>query len=386
MILLQIIFFLSLLGIVYSYFLYPLVLLVRNKWCASFALQMSSDSDQADIPKMSLIITAHNEQARMAEKLENSLAIEYPKGCLEIIVASDCSTDSTDSIVLGYADKGVQLVRSNEHNGKEFAQKLAIDASSGDILVFSDAGTKIPVEALELIAEKFSDERVGAVSSEDRFLTDDGEVVGEGAYVRYEMWLRGLETKAGGLVGLSGSFFAARRLVCTDNWDTKADSDFNTALNCGRLGLVAVSSDDVLGYYRDVKNPEQEYFRKVRTVLRGITGLARQSGVLNPFAFGFFSFKVFSHKLMRWAVPWFMLLALVSNAVLLGEGLFYQLVFACQMAAYVVVALAWKIEALRENTLIKLGFFFVQVNIAIADATVRFLKGERMVTWKPSER
>jgi glycosyltransferase involved in cell wall biosynthesis len=377
---------LSLVGIVYSYFIYPCILLVLNKIRPSFILATDIDGDQADIPKLSLIITAHNEQARIKEKLENSLLVEYPRGCLEIIVASDCSTDETDSIVLSYADKGVRLVRANEHNGKEYAQKLAIDASSGDILIFSDAGTKIPELALELIAEKFTDSRVGAVSSEDRFLTDDGEVVGEGAYVRYEMWLRGLETKTGGLVGLSGSFFAARRAVCTENWDTQSDSDFNTALNCGRLGLVAISSDDVLGFYKDVKNPEQEYHRKVRTVLRGITGLARQCSVLNPFELGLFSFKVLSHKFMRWAVPWFMLLALVSNVFLLDQGLVYQLIFACQLAAYSVVALAWKIEIFRDNTLIKLGFFFVQVNIAIADATLRFFRGQRMVVWKPSER
>lgn len=379
----ELLFWLAFIGIGYSYFIYPLLLLLIRRLKARFVLQIDNTAAK---PSMSLIITGHNEQARIAEKLENSLEIQYPEGELEIIFASDCSTDDTDAIVRGYADRGVRLVRADEHLGKEYAQKQAIAAARGELLVFSDVGTRIPENALQCIAEKFSDPRVGAVSSEDRFFSDHGEIVGEGAYVRYEMWLRRLETETGGLVGLSGSFFAARKSVCESQWDTQSDSDFNTALNCGRLDLVAISTDDVLGYYKDVSDPAREYQRKVRTVLRGITGLARQASVLNPFKFGLFAFKVFSHKLMRWAVPWFMLLTLASNTLILDEGGFYTLTLLAQIVAYALVFAAWRIPALQNITLVKLGFFFVQVNIAIADASLRYLKGERMVVWQPSKR
>ncbi|MBT1450664.1 glycosyltransferase [Glaciecola sp. XM2] len=379
------VFWVSLFGIAYSYFVYPVLLFILSKLVRAQQAPLICESNKA-YPSISLIITCHNEQHRIKEKIENTLELEYPDGKLELIIASDCSTDDTDDIVKSYAQQGVKLVRADVHNGKEYAQKLAIDAADGELLVFSDVATQIPTEALKKVADKFHDPRVGAVSSEDKFISDDGTIAGEGAYVKYEMWLRALETKTGGLVGLSGSFFAARKEVCQQHWDIKSPSDFNTALNCGRLGYIAISCDDVLGYYKDVKDPQKEYARKVRTVLRGITAVSRNPDVLNPVKFGVFSFKVWSHKIMRWAVPWFMLLALLSNLSIYSENGFYALTFYLQAIGYILVLLTWKLPSLQKNTLLKLGFFFVQVNLAIAHSTVNFLMGRRMVTWTPSKR
>lgn len=380
----QAVFWFSLFGVAYSYFLYPIVLLILSKIARSH--QTIKPELNKSYPKISIIITCHNEQHRIQEKIENTLKLEYSHGELELIIASDCSTDETDDIVRSYADQGVKLVRANEHKGKEFAQKLAIDDASGELLIFSDVATQIPIDALSKVVEKFNDPRVGAVSSEDKFISDDGSIAGEGAYVKYEMWLRGLETKTGGLVGLSGSFFAARKAVCEQHWDIQSPSDFNTALNCGRLGYVAISCTDVLGYYKDVKDSQKEYARKVRTVLRGITAVSRSPDVLNPFKFGLFSFKVWSHKIMRWAVPWFMLLALLANFSVYSVHDFYAVSFWLQILGYSLVFLTWKIPSLQKQTLLKLGFFFVQVNIAIAHSTINFLMGRRMVTWTPSKR
>lgn len=378
------VFWFSLFGVAYSYFLYPVLLLMLSK-VVRFHGAINPGLHKI-YPKISLIITCHNEQHRIKEKIENTLKLEYPDGELELIIASDCSTDETDNIVMSYAEQGVKLVRASEHNGKEYAQKLAIDAASGELLVFSDVATQIPIEALSKVVEKFNDPRVGAVSSEDKFISDDGTIAGEGAYVKYEMWLRGLETKTGGLVGLSGSFFAARKEVCEQHWDIQSPSDFNTALNCGRLGYVAISCTDVLGYYKDVKDSQKEYARKVRTVLRGITAVSRSPDVLNPFKFGLFSFKVWSHKIMRWAVPWFMVLVLFANYSVYSVHGFYAISFWLQILGYSLVFLTWKLPSLQKHTLLKLGFFFVQVNIAIAHSTINFLMGRRMVTWTPSKR
>jgi glycosyltransferase involved in cell wall biosynthesis len=382
---LQGVFWFSLFGVAYSYFIYPVLLFVVSK---IRNVQDTPPHPEANktYTHISLIITCHNEQHRIREKIENTLKLAYPAESLEIIIASDCSTDETDDIVKSYADQGVKLARANEHLGKEYAQKLAIDAAGGELLVFSDVATQIPVEALTKVAEKFNDPRVGAVSSEDKFISDDGTVAGEGAYVKYEMWLRALETKTGGLVGLSGSFFAARKQVCDQHWDIKSPSDFNTALNCGRLGYIAISCSDVLGYYKDVKDAKKEYARKVRTVLRGITAVSRNPDVLNPLRFGLFSFKVWSHKIMRWAVPWFMLLALFANLSIYDLHGFYAITFWLQIIGYVAVALTWKLPSLQKHTLLKLAFFFVQVNIAIAHSTINFFMGRRMVTWTPSKR
>lgn len=373
-------FWLFLLLGVYSYFLYPLVLTLLVRRGGHVAPAPAAD---APLPSMTMIVTAYNESARIREKIEDTLAIDYPG--LEIIVASDCSSDDTDQIVGEYAGRGVRLVRAPERLGKESAQGHAIRAARGAVLVFSDVATRIPADALRKLAAHFADPRVGAVSSEDRFISADGGVAGEGAYVRYEMWLRRMESALAGLVGLSGSFFAARREVC-EQWDIHSPSDFNTALNCARLGLRAVTAPDVLGYYKDLKDPAREYQRKVRTVLRGITAIALHTDVLSVRRFGVFALQVWSHKVMRWGVPWFLLGLFLVNWSLLGHGWFYTLALLAQLAFYGAALAAHYREDLREHGVVRIVYFFVQVNVAIADACCRFLAGKRMTTWQPSAR
>ena len=365
----------------YSYFLYPLILKLIPRRTIRGPLPEKVDV----LPEMSLIITAHNEALRIEEKLANTLEIDYPSELLEIIVASDCSTDETDRIVESYSKQGIRLVRVNEHKGKEYAQSCAIQETRANILIFSDVSTKIPKNALYLLARGFSEPLVGAISSEDQFISQDGEIAGEGAYVKYEMWLRKLESDRAGLVGLSGSFFAARREVC-EEWDICSPSDFNTALNCATKGLVAITSSDVVGFYKDVKDPGLEYRRKTRTIIRGITSIVRHPEVLNPFRLGQFAFQVWSHKIMRWGVPWFMLAFLISSAALSQQHGFYALALIGQLSFYSVVLLGHLSPSLRSFTLVKIPYFFMQVNIAIAHATILFLLGKRMTTWTPSKR
>ena len=169
----KLIFWIALVGAVYSYFIYPLLLKFSPK------RQRTPAKGAESYPQISLIVTAHNEEHRIEKKLENCLAIEYPN--LEIIIASDASSDETDNIVRSYSDRGVSLARAEERKGKEFAQLQAINAAQGDILVFSDVATDIPPDALQKLAAYFDDPGVGAVSSEDRFITRDGTVAGEGA-------------------------------------------------------------------------------------------------------------------------------------------------------------------------------------------------------------
>jgi len=377
----EFLFYLFALLCAYSYFIYPVLLKMLPMRQGS----NSTAAEYSEWPVLSLIITVHNEEDRIREKLENTFNIDYPADQLEIIVASDFSTDNTESIVETFAEKGVQLVRADQRLGKEYAQLCAIKAAKGEILVFSDVATQIPTEALRLLANKFTDDRIGALSSEDRFVSNDGSIAGEGAYVKYEMWLRRLESDRAGLVGLSGSFFAARRQVC-EQWDIYVPSDFNTALNSAKQGLVAITCPEVVGIYKDVKDPGLEYRRKMRTVIRGITAIARHPEVLNPFGMGLFAFQVWSHKIMRWGVPWFMAVFLLLTLMLQGQGAIYTAALLAQLAFYLLAFSGWASAALRQNTVIKIVFFFVQTNIALAQATVLFILGKRMTVWTPSKR
>ena len=376
-------FIFALFGVGYSYFIYPLLLLLMPVKKQPESSEQSNT--ESDLPFQSFIITAFNEEKHIKEKIENTLQVDYPRELLEIIVASDGSTDDTNQIVRSFANENVRLVEVTERLGKENAQKQAIGEAKGELIVFSDVSTRIETHALRRISAVFQDATVGAISSEDRFISQDGSVVGEGAYVKYEMWLRGIESRVNSLVGLSGSFFAARKEVC-QTWDISVPSDFNTALNSVSQGFRAVSDPKLLGFYPDIKSSSKEYARKLRTVIRGMAALFTKAEVMNPFKFGFFSFQVISHKLMRWLVPWFMVLSLALNLFLLGEGWFFTLTMAGQLALYLSAALGGLIKSTQSIAPIKLCYFFVQVNLAIAHATIMYMTGQRITKWEPSKR
>jgi len=364
--------------VVYAYAGYPALLYLVSR-------VRRQPVHRADItPSVSLIITARNEEARLPAKLANTLALDYPANRLDVVVASDCSTDATHDIVERHGAAGIRLVVSPERRGKEFAQKQAIEASTGEILVFSDVATRLSPDGLRTIVRNFADPAVGCVSSVDRLVGSDGRTSGEGAYVKYEMWLRSLESEVGSVVGLSGSFFAARREVCTP-WAVDLPSDFTTLLNTLKRGLRGISDPHSVGEYLDLADEKREYARKVRTVSRGLTSLARHLQLLNPLRYGLSAWQLFSHKLCRWLVPYALIGLLVSNAALAATSSFYALLAGAQLIAYIVAANGLR----RRETLSglpRLLSFFVLVNLSIVNAWYNVLRGHTAVVWEPSKR
>ena len=382
--------------IFYAYFGYPLCLIILSLFKKYDKLQADKDYQ---LPSVSFIITAYNEEQRIKEKIESTLTQDYPKEKLEIIVASDCSSDKTDEIVKSFESQGVKLVRAPERKGKENAQKHAVDASTGEILVFSDVATILKPDGIFNIVKNFYDPSIGCVSSEDKFIETDGSVSGEGAYVKYEMFLRKLESGVNTLVGLSGSFFAARRTVC-ENWATDLQSDFNTLLNSIKINLRGISDPNSIGYYKNIADEKKEFDRKVRTVLRGISVFVRNFSLLNPFKYGLFSWQLFSHKLCRWLVPFFMIIAFISNLIIIFGSGFFLLTFILQTGLYCLAFTYYrktaqnsKLKAESENSkpdilsaFSKLPYFFVSVNTSILVAWCKYIKGERATFWEPSKR
>ncbi len=373
------IFWISLFFILYTYFGYPLLLkflsLIRNR----------KVKKQPITPPVTFIITAHNEIKNIVQKLEGTLALDYPPEKLQIIVASDASTDGTDEVVKSYATKGIQLVRTPEHRGKEFAQKLAVSAALGEILVFSDVATILKQDALKKIVANFADPSVACVSSEDKIISQDGQISGETHYVKYEMWLRRQESQVNSLVGLSGSYFAARKEVC-QLWREDLPSDFNTVLNAMRLGMRAVSDSEVIGYYRAVVSERQEFKRKVRTVLRGLHVFFSSLEFLNPFRYGLFTLELLSHKLFRWLVPFALILVFISNSLFISKNLFYAGLFISQIAFYLVALIAILRRELARRIIFKLPLFFTLVNLSILVAWIHYFQGRKIVSWQPSKR
>lgn len=375
----KVLFFICLYLSLHSYFIYPLMMLLLPE------RKKKTNPEATPLPDVSIIITAYNEEQRITKKIENTLALDYPQDKLQIIIASDCSSDRTDMIVKDFAVQGIELVRAEQRHGKEYTQSLAIKQARGEIIVFSDVATEITADGIHRIVQHYQDASVGAVSSTDRFVSEQGKVVGEGVYVKYEMWLRDLESAKNSLVGLSGSFFSARRQVCTD-WDNTVPSDFNTAMNCVKMGYVAISAADVIGVYQDIKDPDKEYQRKLRTVIRGFAALHKNLQVLNPFKYGLFAFQMLSHKVLRWLEPWFLLALLCISYITITINIYYEIFFYLQVVFYVLYLMAIVSNRCRQNILCKIPYYFVQANVAIAHASILYVSGKRITKWEPSKR
>jgi cellulose synthase/poly-beta-1,6-N-acetylglucosamine synthase-like glycosyltransferase len=375
----QIVFWLSIFLIFYAYFGYPLSLMVIG------AFRGRSVDKREITPHVTFLVTACNEEARIRDKLENTLNLIYPADKLQILVASDGSTDATNAIVNEFQARGVELLAFSERRGKEMAQKDAVQQAEGEVIVFSDVATMLDPTGLKEIVANFADPSVGCVSSEDRVLTADGSPAGEGSYVRYEMWLRRLESRVSSLVGLSGSFFAARKEVCRD-FSGEMQSDFRTVLSSIALGLRGVSDPKAIGYYRDVGGSKKEFERKVRTVLRGMTVFFQNMRYLNPVQYGLFAYQYFCHKLLRWLVPLVLLVVFIINTILALSFVLYFALLLVHIAFYSLAIIAKNKEKEVRSILFKLPLYFVSVNLAIGKAWMLYVQGERMLMWKPSQR
>jgi glycosyltransferase involved in cell wall biosynthesis len=297
-----------------------------------------------------------------------------------VIVASDGSEDATDAVARSFESRGVLLVRNERRAGKEAAQDLAIRHAKGEILVFTDLGAELEPGALRALVRPFTDPAVGAVSSEDVVESAGGE----GAYVRYEMALRRMESEATTLIGLSGSCFAVRRVLASP-WPHDLASDFRCALEAGRRGLRAVSEPAARARFTALREPGAEWARKVRTVQRGLAVLSAYRGLLHP-RHGRVALSLWGHKLARFTSPFALLALLAASALLAPQSPLAAALLALQVAGLGLGALALAVPALGDWLPAKLAAFFLLVNASILAAWLRHWTGPRAVVWEPTRR
>jgi cellulose synthase/poly-beta-1,6-N-acetylglucosamine synthase-like glycosyltransferase len=363
--------------VAYTYAGYPLVLWLLGR-------RRSRDvAASGPAPAVSIVIAARNEADKIRRKIEHTLALDYPAGRLEILVASDASDDGTDAIVEEYAGRHVRLVRASQRNGKEHAQSLAIAVARGDVLVFTDAATILEPLALRSLVRNFDDPSVGAVSTEDCLVDAAGNPTGEGLYVKYEMGVRRLESRFHSLVGLSGSCFAMRRALCQP-WPTHLASDFRAALQTARAGYRSVTEVSARGQFVAVSSAQAEMSRKIRTFLRGITVLMANLDLMNPLRHGRFAVQLASHKLLRFLAPLLLLAALVASA-LAGDPLL-RLLFGLQAVVYGLGYVSGVAPWLQRLPFVRVMHYFTMVQYAMLVAWVKYAMGQQQVTWEPSRR
>jgi len=338
-----------------------------------------------DKPFISVIVTAYNEEIRIKQKIDNIFETSYPHDKLEIIVASDCSTDKTNEIVASFKDRGVRLIAFTERYGKHYCQAEAVQRAKGGIVILSDAATFLKKDAIENIVSNFSDPTIGVVSGMDNILSESGAVQGEGLYVRYEMALRSLESKVCSLVGASGSFYAVRKELYKNIYGDMS-ADFFMPIVAYKNRYRTVLDETAIGYYKILNDTRKEFQRKVRTIVHGIDILVHFGYILNPFKYGFYSFQLLSHKLGRWLVPFALIAALMASGLLISYNSFYKTVFAIQIAAYLSALAAHYVKKLQSSQLFKIPYFFIMANVSILVAWIEYLKGERYITWQATKR
>ncbi|MBI4767411.1 MAG: glycosyltransferase family 2 protein [Deltaproteobacteria bacterium] len=361
--------------IAYAYFGYPLFLIILS------GNKKERREDAAETffePEASLIIPVHNEEKVIEEKIRNVLNQDYPKVRLEILVVSDGSTDNTGEIVRKFQNEGVKLFEQPERKGKAGALNRGLQEAQYEILIFSDASIFLEEDALRNLLCRFSDHRVGCVSGEDTIPGGGGE----GAYGKYELYLRNLESRVSSIVGASGCFYAQRRKLCEPFPEGMAP-DFFSVLKTVEKGYRAITAPSAKGIMRSVPDPKNEFERKVRTLLRGITTLMQFKHLLNPFRFGLFSIQLISHKLIRWAVGFFLILLFLSNLFLFSSKM-YSVFFFLQIAFYSLAAIGWM--GFSGPFYFRIPLFFSMVNLSALWALVKYFKGIRQEIWEPSKR
>ena len=336
-------------------------------------------------PSVTVIIAAYNEERDLAAKLENTLALDYPKSQLEIIVTSDCSSDRTDQIARSYADRGVRLHRQEERLGKTAAQNAAVLKARGEIIVFSDATTHYQPDVLRLLTPSFADESVGCATGRVIYQDVKDTSVGTGtqSYWNYEFFLKKHESNVCSLIGVCGCMYAVRKSAYVPLYH-EACSDFIIATTMVEQGLRAVYIDEAVCMEEPNRHAKKELAARVRIISQTFSDLWRNRSVLNPLRSGFYAVQLWSHKVMRYLVPVLLIAVFVTSGFLAPRNVFYAALFVLQLAFYLAALVSWLLEKAGMSVrLLALPQYFVITNLASLIAFVKFVSGESYTRWEP---
>lgn len=369
---------------VYTYAGYPLILLA---W-GTLRSRRNAPQPPSDWPSVTITLPAFNEEASLPTTLESLLQLDYPRDRVQILVISDASTDRTDEIAAGFSSRGVELLRMPRRSGKTDAENAALPHLRGEIIVNTDASIRIDPKGLKPLIAAFADPIVGVASGHDVSTRVSGESnIGESAYTRYEMWVRDMETRTGGIIGASGCLFAARAHLHQVDLPSHMFRDFAAPLIARERGLRSVTIPQAVCFVPRTPELRSEYRRKVRTITRGMNTLWCYRRLLNPLRYGTFAWKLFSHKVCRWVLPWSLLpaLAVVLFASATQAWARWSLGSIAIAALTAVVGWSWP----EEGTLPRLLAFpaaALSGNLAALHATLKMMAGDRSGTWDPTRR
>ncbi|MGD0229055.1 MAG: glycosyltransferase family 2 protein [Syntrophorhabdales bacterium] len=363
----------------YVYVGYPLLVVLAVRFFRPRPLPRA-----APTPTVSLVVAAYNEERTIGNKIENTLALAYPKDRIEIIVVSDGSTDATDRIVRGFGYDGVRLVRLGFNQGKSRAQNRGVAEAKGEIILFSDADVELLPDALETIVAPFADEKVGCVIGKIVYTTEGetGVTRGEGLYWRYEVYLRQKESDLGNLAMGSGLLAIRRDLF--EYLDQDVGDDFVLPMKSAIRGRRVIYEPDAAGRTVLYQSHSRDMFRtRVRIITKDLRGLFSCKAIMNPFAHPLYAWGLISHKLLRWLVPYF-LIGIFFAGVELRALAFYRYMTVAQIIFYYLAVMNLMLGSRgKDIRLLYVASSFCLVNSAAFVGVLRFITGKRSGRWQP---
>jgi len=363
--------------LIYIFIGYPITL-----WILSFLF--GKEVNKKDIcPSVSLVISAYNEESIIRQKIENSLGLDYPKGKLEIIVASE-STDKTNKIVNEYKEKGVILYAYEKREGKRATLYRTVPLAKGEIIVFSDANAVYQEDAIKKLVRNFSDPKIGCVSGRLRYVNPKQFAIGksETSYWEYDFILKSLASRLFSLAGgVNGSILAVRKDLY-DPIDRYRGDDYEISCRVEINGYGVILEPEAISYEKTSENSKQEFQRKVRLATWNLKSTmlllteAMQKGRLLTV------FLLFSHRFLRYTTPLWVIFLFISNIFLLDGRLLYF--FFLQIIFFSLAFSGFIMEKInhKTNSLFFIPFYFCMVNYAALLALTKNVFGKTEMLWE----
>lgn len=375
----EIIFWTSIAACAYTLFIYPLLTLL-------LAAIVRKRVDKGPItPRVSFIIAAYNEEEVIERKIEQTLALDYPAEKLEVVVASDGSTDRTDEIVQSFADRNVRLFRTEGRLGKTATLNQAVGVATGEILIFSDATGIYNEGAVREMVANFNDPSIGCVTGRVTYrYGEDVNSSGFQAYQRIAVAIRRAESRFGSQTSVSGSIHAMRCALYKAS-PAAFSLDVIDAVHTVCQGYRVVYENDATSLEESRQTLAEEFRCRVRIGVRGTSMVPYVFRQLLGHGRLVYLLQMISHKIFRWWLWFFLAAALVSNLALVGQSLFYTTVAGMQILFYGIAALGIFLSGRGIRLpMVSTASFFVMGNTAMAVGAFKCLAGRRMARWEPA--
>lgn len=376
-----IIFWMAAAFITYTYVGFPLLIILR-------ALLRPRHFRQEDItPRVTMLIAAYNEERDIVDKLDNILALDYPRDRLQVIIASDGSTDATNRLVSPFTERHEHIrLLALPRLGKAGALNAAAAQANGEILVFSDGNSKYAPSAIRQIVRPFADPSVGGVAGDQRYISPDANTSGSGekSYWNFDRILKIYESRGGNVISATGAIYAIRRELFQSVPEGVTD-DFVTSTRVIAQGKRLVFARDAVAYEPVSKSVGMEFGRKVRILTRGLNAVLMMRQLANPVRHGFYAVQFISHKILRRLVFIPLVLLFVASPFLWNNGLFYQIAFLGQLGFYGLALLGFAAERAgrKPSKVASIPFYVTMVYFAAMIASLNVLLQRQVTSWKP---